>query len=221
MRIAICDDEEKFRVQEKNLVDRLSGSLDVVVDAFEDGRDLLKRFDSNGITLAKEIRKRTGQVQIVFLTGHVEYAIEGYEVNALRYLTKPVNEEKLKEVLRHVMDQNVQGKQLILREDGEDLVLNVSDIYYMEAQNQYVMIYASDGEHLIRANIGDFEEQLKNDGFYRIHRGYLVSLAKVKKLLKGEVSLEYHKNAVTLPVSRSNVKPLKEALYAFVEKAAF
>ena len=86
MRIAICDDEEKFRVQEKNLVDRLSGSLDVVVDAFEDGRDLLKRFDSNpydlvfldiempmmdGITLAKEIRKRTGQVQIVFLTGHV------------------------------------------------------------------------------------------------------------------------------------------------------
>ena len=236
MRIAICDDEEKFRVQEKNLVDRLSGSLDVVVDAFDDGRDLLKRFDSNpydlvfldiemptmdGITLAKEIRKRTGQVQIVFLTGHVEYAIEGYEVNALRYLTKPVNEEKLKEVLRHVMDQNVQGKQLILREDGEDLVLNVSDIYYMEAQNQYVMIYASDGEHLIRANIGDFEEQLKNDGFYRIHRGYLVSLAKVKKLLKGEVSLEYHKNAVTLPVSRSNVKPLKEALYAFVEKAAF
>ncbi len=236
MRIAICDDEEKFRVQEKNLVDRLSGSLDVVVDAFEDGRDLLKRFDSNpydlvfldiempmmdGITLAKEIRKRTGQVQIVFLTGHVEYAIEGYEVNALRYLTKPVNEEKVKEVLRHVMDQNIQGKQLILREDGEDLVLNVSDIYYMEAQNQYVMIYASDGEHLIRANIGDFEEQLKNDGFYRIHRGYLVSLAKVKKLLKGEVSLEYHKNAVTLPVSRSNVKPLKEALYAFVEKAAF
>ena len=175
----------------------------------------------DGITLAKEIRKRTEQVQIVFLTGHVEYAIEGYEVNALRYLTKPVNEEKLKEVLRHVMDQNIQGKQLILREDGEDLVLNVSDIYYMEAQNQYVMIYASDGEHLIRANIGDFEEQLKNDGFYRIHRGYLVSLAKVKKLLKGEVSLEYHKNAVTLPVSRSNVKPLKEALYAFVEKAAF
>ena len=236
MRIAICDDEEKFRVQEKNLVDRLSGSLDVVVDAFDDGRDLLKRFDSNpydlvfldiemptmdGITLAKEIRKRGQQVQIVFLTGHVEYAIEGYEVNALRYLTKPVNEEKLKEVLRHVMDQNVQGKQLILREDGEDLVLNVSDIYYMEAQNQYVMIYASDGEHLIRANIGDFEEQLKNDGFYRIHRGYLVSLAKVKKLLKGEVSLEYHKNAVMLPVSRSNVKPLKEALYAFVEKAAF
>lgn len=236
MRIAICDDEEKFRIQEKNLIDKLSASLDVVVDAFADGRDLLKRFDASpydlvfldiempvmdGITLAREIRSRTEQVQIVFLTGHVEYAIEGYEVNALRYLTKPVNEEKLKEVLRFVMDKNTQGRQLILREDGEDLILNLTDIYYMEAQNQYVMIYASDGERLIRANIGDFEEQLKNDGFYRIHRGFLVSLARVKKMQKGEVLLDAGSKTVTLPVSRSNIRPLKEALYTYVESEAF
>lgn len=236
MRIAICDDEEKFRIQEKNLIDKLSASLDVVVDAFADGRDLLKRFDASpydlvfldiempvmdGITLAREIRSRTEQVQIVFLTGHVEYAIEGYEVNALRYLTKPVNEEKLKEVLRFVMDKNTQGRQLILREDGEDLILNLTDVYYMEAQNQYVMIYASDGEHLIRANIGDFEEQLKNDGFYRIHRGFLVSLARVKKMQKGEVLLDAGSKTVTLPVSRSNIRPLKEALYTYVESEAF
>lgn len=236
MRIAICDDEEKFRMQEKNLIDKLSASLDVVVDAFADGRDLLKRFDASpydlvfldiempvmdGITLAREIRSRTEQVQIVFLTGHVEYAIEGYEVNALRYLTKPVNEEKLKEVLRFVMDKNTQGRQLILREDGEDLILNLTDVYYMEAQNQYVMIYASDGEHLIRANIGDFEEQLKNDGFYRIHRGFLVSLARVKKMQKGEVLLDAGSKTVTLPVSRSNIRPLKEALYTYVESEAF
>lgn len=236
MRIAICDDEEKFRMQEKNLIDKLSASLDVVVDAFADGRDLLKRFDASpydlvfldiempvmdGITLAREIRSRTEQVQIVFLTGHVEYAIEGYEVNALRYLTKPVNEEKLKEVLRFVMDKNTQGRQLILREDGEDLILNLTDIYYMEAQNQYVMIYASDGEHLIRANIGDFEEQLKNDGFYRIHRGFLVSLARIKKMQKGEVLLDAGSKTVTLPVSRSNIRPLKEALYTYVESEAF
>lgn len=236
MRIAICDDEEKFRIQEKNLIDKLSASLDVVVDAFADGRDLLKRFDASpydlvfldiempvmdGITLAREIRSRTEQVQIVFLTGHVEYAIEGYEVNALRYLTKPVNEEKLKEVLRFVMDKNTQGRQLILREDGEDLILNLTDVYYMEAQNQYVMIYASDGEHLIRANIGDFEEQLKNDGFYRIHRGFLVSLARIKKMQKGEVLLDAGSKTVTLPVSRSNIRPLKEALYTYVESEAF
>jgi two-component system response regulator LytT len=236
MRIAICDDEEKFRVQEKNLIDKVSASMDIVVDTFAEGKKLLERFDAvpyelvfldiempgmDGITLAKEIRTRSESTHIVFLTGHVEYAIEGYEVNALRYLTKPVQEEKVKEVLRHVMEKSVSGKQLILREEGEDLILKYADIYYMEAQNQYVMIYAEDGEHLIRANIGDFEEQLKNDGFYRIHRGYLVSLSKVKRLVKGEAVLQYNAKEISLPVSRANVKSLKEALYAYVENAAF
>ncbi|MBR6093738.1 MAG: response regulator transcription factor [Lachnospiraceae bacterium] len=236
MRIAICDDEEKFRVQEKNLIDRVSASMDIVVDTYAEGKKLLERFDTlpynlvfldiempgmDGITLAREIRKRSTETQIVFLTGHVEYAIEGYEVNALRYLTKPVQEEKVKEVLRYVLDASVSGKQLILREEGEDLILKYADIYYMEAQNQYVMIYSEDGEHLIRANIGDFEEQLKSDGFYRIHRGYLVSLSKVKKLVKGEVIMQYGAKEISLPVSRSNIKPLKEALYAYVENAAF
>ena len=236
MRIAICDDEEKFRVQEKNLIDRVSASMDIVVDTYAEGKKLLERFDTlpynlvfldiempgmDGITLAREIRKRSTETQIVFLTGHVEYAIEGYEVNALRYLTKPVQEEKVKEVLRYVLDASVSGKQLILREEGEDLILKYADIYYMEAQNQYVMIYSEDGAHLIRANIGDFEEQLKSDGFYRIHRGYLVSLSKVKKLVKGEVIMQYGAKEISLPVSRSNIKPLKEALYAYVENAAF
>ena len=236
MRIAICDDEEKFRVQEKNLIDRVSASMDIVVDTYAEGKKLLERFDTlpynlvfldiempgmDGITLAREIRKRSTETQIVFLTGHVEYAIEGYEVNALRYLTKPVQEEKVKEVLRYVLDASVSGKQLILREEGEDLILKYADIYYMEAQNQYVMIYSEDGEHLIRASIGDFEEQLKSDGFYRIHRGYLVSLSKVKKLVKGEVIMQYGAKEISLPVSRSNIKPLKEALYAYVENAAF
>ena len=235
MRIAVCDDEEKFRNQARDMVDKLAGSLDVVVDAYSDGNQLLAAFDKkpydvlfldiempamDGITLAKKLRERSDSIYIVFLTGHVEYALEGYEVNALRYLTKPVQEEKLREVLRFVMDQSTSKRQLMIKEDGEELLLNIADIIYFEAQNQYVMIYAADGEHLVRYNIGDFEEQLKNDGFFRVHRGYLISLAKVKKLVKSEVLMEGEDGEISIPVSRSNVKPLKEALYAYVENAA-
>ena len=235
MRIAVCDDEEKFRNQARDMVDKLAGSLDVVVDAYSDGNQLLAAFDKkpydvlfldiempamDGITLAKKLRERSDSIYIVFLTGHVEYALEGYEVNALRYLTKPVQEEKLREVLRFVMDQNTSKKQLMIKEDGEELLLNIADIVYFEAQNQYVMIYTTDGEHLVRYNIGDFEEQLKADGFFRVHRGYLISLAKVKKLVKSEVLMDGGNGEVSVPVSRSNVKPLKEALYAYVENAA-
>lgn len=236
MRIAICDDEERFRVQEKNVIDKCIGSIDVITDTFEDGKALLDRFEKtpydivfldiempkmDGITLARKLRAISEKVWIVFLTGHVEYAVEGYEVNALRYLTKPVQEDKLKDVLRFVMEKNTSGKQLVLREDGEDIILPLSGILYFEAQNQYVQIYTTSGEHLVRANIGDYEEQLKNDGFFRIHRGYLISLSRVKKLLKGEVLIGDKENRTTLPVSRSNMKPLKDALYAYVETEAF
>ena len=235
MRIAVCDDEEKFRNQARDMVDKLAGSLDVVVDAYSDGNQLLAAFDKkpydvlfldiempvmDGITLAKKLRERSDSIYIVFLTGHVEYALEGYEVNALRYLTKPVQEEKLREVLRFVMDQNTSKKQLMIKEDGEELLLNIADIIYFEAQNQYVMIYTEDGEHLIRYNIGDFEEQLKKDGFFRTHRGYLVSLAKVKKLVKNEVIMDGSDGDISVPVSRTNTKSLKEALYAYVENTA-
>ncbi len=236
MRIAVCDDEEKFREQAREMIDKLAGSLDVIVDAYSDGRKLLEAFDRNpydvlfldiempamdGITLAKKLRERSDSIYIVFLTGHVEYALEGYEVNALRYLTKPVQEDKLREVLRFVMDKNTSKRQLLIKEDGEELLINVADLIYFEAQNQYVMIYTTDGEHLVRYNIGDFEEQLKNDGFFRIHRGYLISLAKVKKLVKSGVLMESEEGEINLPVSRANVKPLKEALYAYVENSAF
>ena len=236
MRIAVCDDEEKFRTQARDMIDSLAGSMDVVVDAYSDGRKLLEAFDRkpydilfldiempamDGITLAKKLRERSENIYIVFLTGHVEYALEGYEVNALRYLTKPVKEDKLREVLRFVMDKNVSKRQLLIKEDGDELLLNVSDIIYMEAQNQYVMIYTAGGNHLIRYNIGDFEEQLTNDGFFRCHRGYLISLAKVKKLMKGDVIMETPEGETPVPVSRANIKPLKEALYSYVESEAF
>ena len=236
MRIAVCDDEEKFRVQARDLIDKIAGSMDVVVDAYSDGRKLLEAFDKrpydllfldiempmmDGITLAKKLRERSDNIYIVFLTGHVEYALEGYEVNALRYLTKPVQEDKLREVLRFVMDKSVSKRQLIIKEDGEELLINVTDIIYMEAQNQYVMIYTMEGEHLVRYNIGDFEVELEKDGFFRCHRGYLVSLSKVKKLQKSEVVMESLDGEINLPVSRSNIKPLKEALYTYVENSAF
>lgn len=233
MRIAVCDDEEKFQIPIRDMILKFYNSLDVVVDTFSDGRKLLERYDANpydvlfldiempamdGITLAKKLRERSENVFLVFLTGHVEYALEGYEVNALRYLTKPVKEDKLREVLKHVMEKSTCKHQLMLKSDGEDLRLNVSDIQYFEAQNQYVMVYTTQSSHLVRANLGDFEEQLKNDGFFRIHRSYLISLAKVKKIVKSDVIME---GGAGLPISRNNIKPLKDALYSFVEKEAF
>ena len=232
MRIAVCDDEERFRLDIKKHIDKIYNSLDVVVDCFSGGKELIASFEArpydlvfldidmpemDGITLAKKLRDMNDKIYIVFLTGHVEYALEGYEVNALRYLTKPIQDDKLKEVLRFVSDKLTSKRQILIKVDGEEHLLDVSDILYFEAQNQYIMVYTVNAEYLVRYNLGDYENELKSDGFFRTHRGYMISLGKVKKLGKNEVIMEG--NAV-VPVSRSMMPKLKDALYAYVENSA-
>ena len=88
----------------------------------------------------------------------------------------------------------------------------------MESMDKNVRIVTSGKEYITRYNIGDYEEQLRDKGFYRIHRGYLIPLSKVKKIVRNDVVLD---GDISLPVSRSNLKALKDALYAYVEGTAF
>ena len=170
MRIAICDDEEKYRIQLRTILDKLLINTDDDIETFSDGNILTDKFQKepfdlvfldiempavDGITLAKKLRAYSEKVFIVFLTGHVEYAIEGYEVNALRYLTKPVDIDKLKDVLNFVREKLGSTRQIMIKEDGEEIVINVSDVVYIESMNQNVRIVTTKGEHIIRYNIGD------------------------------------------------------------------
>ena len=233
MRIAVCDDEELFRIEFKAVLDKLLINSEYDIDTFSDGENLYRAFLSSpydlvfldiempgidGISLAKRLRADSEKVIIVFLTSHIEYALEGYEVNALRYLTKPVDTTKLREVLRYIDDRKKKSSQIMIKEDGEEIIVDLNDILYMEAMDKNVRIVTSVKEYITRYNIGDYEEELKNNGFFRIHRGYLISLSRVRKITNNAVILD---NDVSLPVSRSNMRALKDALYAYVEGTAF
>lgn len=233
MRIAVCDDEELFRIEFKSVLDKVLINAEYDIDTFSGGSSLYEAFLKNpfdlvfldiempgidGITLAKRLRALSENVQIVFLTSHIEYALEGYEVNALRYLVKPVDMNKLSEVLKYIQDKKNNSRQIIIKQEGEDIVIDISDIIYMESMDKNVRIVTSKSEYITRYNISDYEEELKNSGFLRIHRGYLISLSKVKKIVKNDVVMD---GDISLPVSRSNIKALKDALYAYVEGTAF
>ena len=233
MRIAVCDDDELFRIEFKSVLDKVLINAEYDIDTFSGGSSLYEAFLKNpfdlvfldiempgidGITLAKRLRAVSENVQIVFLTSHIEYALEGYEVNALRYLVKPVDMNKLSEVLKYIQDKKNNSRQIMIKQEGEDIVIDISDIIYMESMDKNVRIVTSKSEYITRYNISDYEEELKNSGFLRIHRGYLISLSKVKKIVKNDVVMD---GDISLPVSRSNIKTLKDALYAYVEGTAF
>lgn len=233
MRIAVCDDEELFRIEFKTILDKVLVNSEYDIDTFSGGSSLYEAFLKNpfdlvfldiempgidGITLAKRLRAVSENVQIVFLTSHIEYALEGYEVNALRYLVKPVDMNKLSEVLKFIQDKKNNSRQIMIKQEGEDIVIDISDVIYIESLDKNVRIVTSKSEYITRYNISDYEEELKNSGFFRSHRSYLISLSKVKKIVKNDVVMD---GDISLPVSRSNVKALKEALYAYVEGTAF
>ena len=233
MRIAVCDDEELFRIEFKSVLDKVLINAEYDIDTFSGGSSLYEAFLKNpfdlvfldiempgidGITLAKRLRAVSENVQIVFLTSHIEYALEGYEVNALRYLVKPVDMNKLSEVLKYIQDKKNNSRQIMIKQEGEDIVIDISDVIYIESLDKNVRIVTSKSEYITRYNISDYEEELKNSGFLRIHRGYLISLSKVKKIVKNDVVMD---GDISLPVSRSNIKALKDALYAYVEGTAF
>lgn len=217
MRIAVCDDQETCRRQVKGYIENIFGSLDVIVDLYSSGGEILKGADKfsydiifldiempgmDGISLARKLRMKDEDVFLVFLTGHVEYALKGYEVNALRYLTKPVEEEKLKEVLFYVKKRQTDRRFLWLKTEAGEERVSVSDILYLEAQDQNVVIYTKGSSYRVRYNMGEYEKELRGDGFFRIHRSYLASLGKIKGLGKKEVFLE---GDICLPVSRTRL----------------
>lgn len=232
VRIAICDDQAECR---QLLVSSIRGciqSMGIVTDTYKDGLSFLKEYGKHeydllfldiempqldGIALAKRLRAMRSEVPIVFLTSHIEYALEGYEVNALRYLTKPIRTDKLREVLCYVAEQMAKQRSLWLKTDLGEEKVSVSDVLYMEAQNQNIMISTKTGSYCVRYNMADYETELEADGFFRIHRGYLISLGHVKSIGKNEVTMD---DSTVLPVSRSKDKALKEALFQYIRKEA-
>lgn len=233
MRIAICDDQSVCLEQTHDAIKKCLQGADSRIDLFKSGVAFLRAFqerpydlafldiempEMDGITLSKGLRKLNKEVPIVFLTSHIEYALEGYEVNALRYLTKPVDPEKLRNVLAVVAERMRQQRTLWIKTEMGEQKLPVKEILFMEAQNQNILIYTTKGAYCVRFNLSDYEQELAEDGFFRVHRGYLVSLAHVKSVAKGALTLD---NNTTLPVSRSKEKDLRDMLFQYIRKEAF
>ena len=233
MRIAVCDDEKRFTGEFRRITESIYNRLDYDVYEFQAAADLiesfkLKAFDivfldiempgTDGLELSKQLRKLSSEVIIVFLTSHVEYAIKGYEVNALRYLLKPITAEALKEIIDHVSSKIYDGKALWVRSEDREVKVKLDDILYIEALNQYVLIRTSGEEIRVRGMISDYEEKLVKEDFFRIHRSYIVPLGKIVKTGNTEVILEGN---VIIPLSRSKKKELNDKMLDYMRRKAF
>ena len=232
VKVAICDDSLTEIQYTKEQLENAYKSLDLLVTSFQDGRELINSMNQtsydliildiempglDGLAVAREIRKICDKTAICFLTSHVEYSLKGYEVNAIRYLMKPVKQEQLSEVVNYLLQKNATGKKIMVKDEEDTLLLETETILYLEAQNQDIRIVTSTGEYLKCYNIKDYEKELQECFFERCHRSYLVNLAHIRAITGKDILLD---NGERIPCSRTKEKALKDALMTYVKRSA-
>jgi len=155
----------------------------------------------------------------IFVTAYDEYAVKAFEANALDYLLKPINPERLKKsILKLYQKTNpdplaienvIAGQNKILKNIGRILVrdgdtvhvIPVEDILWLEAQDDYVAIKTENDVFLKLERLGKLEQQLNPQKFKRIHRSYIVNLDYLQRIENQRFAVL--KNGKKLPVSRS------------------
>lgn len=235
MRIAVCDDENTCLVELVNSIQRKYKSLDLIIDTFSSGEALVAHYKKNrspfdivlldiemgrmdGLEAASALSNYTPTPIIIFITSHDELACAGYEVSAFRFLTKPVNENKLVEAIEAAQNRIRKTKAILVRNSNGEYVIPIDFIMYIEAQNQQVLIVTEKEKLTQRGSIGTYENELINEGFYLVHRSYLVNLRFVKGFDKQEILLADDK---TLPLSRLRFKDFSQKFHDFIRRTAF
>ena len=136
----------------------------------------------SGLDAARLVHGRTGAPQLVFVTAHEQYAIEAFAVEALDYLLKPVDPERLAQVVRRLGKRPAAPapvQKIPVVSGGETVLVDWDDVHYARADGDYSRVHTFDRSYLCTRSLRQLEETLPAGQFARIHRSYLVNLGKV------------------------------------------
>lgn len=169
--------------------------------------------------------------EIIFITAHNEFAIRAFEMNAVDYLMKPYSQERLVAAVGKAKEKILAGNrkdkkigQLVQQPLAEKLerivvktgtkirVIPVDKIIYLEAQDDYIMVYTDEGKHLKQGTMKYYEDHLDESKFIRVHRSYIVRIDQVVQLepyAKDTYILKL-RNGTSLKVSRNGMRNLKD-----------
>lgn len=172
----------------------------------------------NGMELAKIIRQKAPDMQIVFATAYAEYAIEGYSVQALDYLLKPIKKINIRQVLERLLNQkNTEAAFIVVEYLGEMQRIELDELLYIEALGREVKLKLPHKELLIKEGLAEITDKL-DERFIKTHRSYVVNLEYVSRLQKNDVVLSTNE---TIPLSRRLAKSVQSAFIDFYKGSVF
>ena len=220
IKCIVIDDEELARTLLKSYIDKVD-FLELVAD-FEnpiEAIQLLKGSDIDiifldiqmpelkGTDFAKMINSKT---RVIFTTAYSEYALEGFELNALDYLLKPITFERFLQAVNKYKQEETAIDDSITVKSGYDLhKLKFDDILYVESDSEYVNFYTTGKKIMSYQTLKSLEKTLPISTFIRVHRSYIVNKQKVSALKGRDLLI----SDVKIPVSDSYFEKVKLELF--------
>lgn len=232
LKALVVDDEAPARSELRYLLEE-AGGVEVVGEASNtaEALQLIKAIPYDvvfldvdmpglsGMQLAEALATLERQPSIVFVTAHSEYAVKAFEVAATDYLVKPVEVDRLRTAIERLQPSEetpVKVERIPVEKGGRKLLLQVGDIFYIMAKDDYSYIYTNEERYLSTISLAQLETRLEPQGFFRVHRRFVVNLSQVKEIVPmygGTMLLTLKdKNATQVPASRRRVPTLKRAL---------
>lgn len=230
MKIAICDDEPKYRKTIADLLNQYKEQYSFETEEFETAEMLLEAFEKgetfdiifldiemfglSGVEAAKKLKKSNNDVIIIFVTAYTKYISETFRLGAFQFLLKPINDEDFKtDFERAVWMFTYRHRKYQIKTKENTLFFEFKDIYFIEAVSRRLVLHTKDGQYGYTGKLSDVYEELKGYGFFRIHQGYIVNLDKVTKISGFQAVLD---NGKILPISRNTKKNLLQELSKFL-----
>jgi DNA-binding LytR/AlgR family response regulator len=177
----------------------------------------------DGLELARVLRRFARVPVVVFVTAYDDRAADAFDLGVADYVRKPVQAERLAESLRRVAISRVlPGRQpadsaaeevtIPVELAGNTRLLPRSAVQWVEAQGDYARLHTADGSHLVRVPLATLAQSWAEAGFVRIHRSYLVQLARITELRLTGSGYVVLVDGAELPVSRRHTRELKDKL---------
>lgn len=231
--IAICDDtsQELEKIMEMTKLICQKENINLHLSCFKSGKELIdainkgESFDlllldvimpqQNGMELAEFLRKGVFDGLIIFISYNKEMALRGYEVSAVRYLSKPLEEERLHEALLYCFEQVQSSKELLIPVNGGTQRLRTEKIMYIETQGRGCRIVLEHGEYLTVMRISELESKVSEQSFIRCHQSFLVNMRFIYVVRTSELELM---NGVHIPVSKHRIQEVRKQFFSYMEK---
>lgn len=227
MNVFLCDDEPKML---SDMAEKIAKLLpNATLHTFSSGRALLsdRKADTcdillldidmpelTGLEVAKELSLQKKKPLLVFVTSHDELVYDSFLYHPFAFLRKSRFDTEIEGILQDCIKELASKEQhFCFRTEGNEIRLLLSDIYYFEAEGNYLKVFTTDGDYRFRSTLTAVEHTLGDCGFIRIHKGFYINQSAVKLLNSEEATLL---NGTSLPIGKSYAKTAKEQLLRYM-----